>query len=135
MADISITAANVLKSAAGISQSGIAGATITQGVPVYQLANGTFGLSDSNGTAPANSCAGMALNAASSGQPFNYVSQDPAYVPGGTFTSGAAVYVSNTPGGLTTTYSDVASGSTVIVIGVTNTDGTINLKPVVGGVK
>lgn len=135
MSDVSITAASVLKSSNGIIQSGIAAATITQGQVLYQLANQTFGLADSNGVSPANSVAGIALNAASAGQPIDYVATDTAFTTGGTFTSGAAVYLSDTPGGITATYADIASGSTVIILGVVNTDGTLNLRPVVGGVK
>lgn len=135
MADISITAANVLKSASGTPGSGTFGATITQGQVLYKKADGTYGLADSNGTTPANSFAGIALNAGASGQPASVVTLDPALNIGATLTAGAVIYLSDTPGAITATYADIASGSTVIILGVGNTDGTLNLNPIVGGVK
>jgi len=137
MADISITASTVLKSTNGQQLYGIAGTTITQGQALYiDTANSNvLKLADSNGTAPANTIAGMALNAASSGQPVAYVGADTAYISGGTLTAGNVIYLSDTPGGITATYADIASGSTVIILGVVNTDLTLNLNPTVGGTK
>lgn len=137
MADLSITVASVLKSSAGTSITGTTAAatTITQGQAVYVLTNGTIGLADSNATTPANTCAGISLNAASPGQPVTYVGIDSGFTPGATLTSGNAIYLSNTAGGLTATYSDVASGSTIIVVGIATGTTTMNLNPVVGGVK
>lgn len=137
MSDISITAASVLKgSSSSIFRGTIAaGVTITQGQVLYQLANGNIGLADSNGVAPANSVLGISLTAGSPGQPVDYVMTDAAFTSGGTLTSGNVIYLSDTPGGMTATYADIASGSTVITLGVVNTDGTLNLSPVVGGTK
>ena len=137
MADINITAANVRASSSASKPTGTiaTGVTVTQGQALYRLADGTIGLADSNGTSPANAFLGFALTAGSPAQPIVYTSSDTAYVCGGTVVSGAAVYLSNTPGGITTTYADIASGSTVIVIGVVNTDLTITINPTVGGVK
>lgn len=138
MADISITAANVLQTPGAPLSQGVAavGVTITQGQVVYQLANGTYGLADSNGTSPANSVAGIAVNAASPGQTFQFVPKDATFTFGGTSTAGLAIYLSNTPGGITSTYSELASGSTVICVGGVLTGGaTMNLNPQVWGVK
>lgn len=137
MADISITAANVLKSANQGTLTGTiaAGVTITQGEYIYQLANGTFGLADSNGISPANSVAGVALTGGSPGQPVVYTTSDSALVFGGTGTSGAVLYLSNNAGNVTATYADLASGTTVITLGIVNTDGTLKFSPIVGGVK
>ncbi len=135
MADISITAGSVLKSVSGSFLRAISATTITAGQFVYQLANGSIGLADSNGTAPANTVAGVALNGASVGQPIDYVDSDPSLTSGGTLTSGNVIYLSDTPGGMTATYADIASGSTVIILGVVNTDGTLNFNPTTGGVK
>ena len=137
MADISITAANVLRSATSVPTSvGIiaAGVTVTQGQALYQLANGTYGLADSNASSPANSFAGISLTAGSPGQPVLFCNSDTAFVTGGTLVFGQ-VYVSNTPGALTQSLSDLATGSTMLSIGAVNTDGTLKLSPVVGGVK
>lgn len=137
MSDISVTAANVLKSASAARLQGIiaAGVTVAQGKVLYQLANSTFGLADSNGSSPSNTVVGYALTAGSAGQPVEYVPIDPSLVSGATLTSGDVIYLSDTPGGMTSTYADIASGSTVIILGVVNTDGTLNFNPVVGGVK
>lgn len=137
MADISITATAVLRGANSNLATGViaAGVTITQGQALYDLGNGTIGLADSNGTTPRNTFLGMSLTAGSPGQPVTYVSSDSAYICGGTVVSGDTIWVSNTPGGITKTYADLASGSTVISLGVVNTDLTLTLSPVTGGVK
>lgn len=137
MSDISITAANVLKGGSSSIFRGTigAGVTVTQGKAITVQANGTIALADSNGTAPLNSVAGIALTGGSPGQPVDYAQTDPAFTSGGTLTSGDTIYLSDTPGGLTNAYADIASGSTVIIIGLVNTDGTLNLNPIVGGVK
>lgn len=138
MAVLSITVANVLKSSsAGMTTATIAAATtITQGQALYQLANGTIGLADANAASPANSFVGFALNAGSPGQPITYVGLDTGYTPGATLTVGGVVYLdSTTPGAITQTYSDVASGSTVITLGTATSTTAMNLLPCVGGVK
>ena len=135
MSAISITAASVLKSANGQAQIGTiaAGVTVTQGQALYLTALNTLGLADANGTSPANSFAGMSLSAGGPGQPVAYLPRDTAYVSGGTLTVGP-VYLSVTPGGITQTLADLVTGSTVIVLGAVNTDLTLNLSPVTGGV-
>lgn len=137
MSDISITPASVLKSSTATALSGIAGATITQGQALYidTTASNVLKLADSNGTAPANTFAGFALNSASTGQPVQYVASDTAYICGGTLTSGNVIYLSDTPGAITATYADIASGSTVITLGVATSTTAMVLTPVVGGVK
>lgn len=136
MADISITVANVLKSSAGQQQTGIAGATITAGQALYidTSDSNKLKLADSNGASPANTVAGIALHASLSGQPISYVSTDTAFTFGGTVSAGDTIWLSNTAGGLTKTFADLATGSTVIVVGVAATTTTMNLSPVVGGV-
>ncbi len=139
MAVLSITAANVLKSANATLTTGTVAAatTITQGQALYQLANGTIGLADANATVTgSNAFIGFALNAASPGQPISFIGLDTGYTPGATLTAGGVVWLdSTTPGAVTQTYSDVASGSTVITLGIALTTTTMNLLPVVGGVK
>lgn len=136
MADISITAANVLPSSAATIQQGTAaaGVTITAGVVVYQLTAGTFGLADSDGTTPANTVAGIAINGCGPGQRFLYASEDPVFTFGGTcVVATGALYLADTPGGITQTLGDLESGDKVIMLGVPLTTTTIYLKPLVGG--
>lgn len=139
MAVLSITAANVFKGSGSTAQNGVAAAatTITQGQALYQLSAGTIGLADANATvAGSNAFIGFALNAASPGQPITFVGTDTAYIPGATLTVGGTVWLdSTTPGAVTQTYADVASGSTVIVLGVATSTTAMNLLPVVGGLK
>lgn len=136
MADLTQVPASVLKSSGGRISAGTAGATIVAGNTLYlDPATRSLKLADSNGTPPANSITGMALNGGGAGQPINYVTQDPSLNIGVSVTAGAVVYLSDTPGAATATYSDIASDSTVIVLGVGNTDGTVNYSPLVGGTK
>ena len=135
MAQISITAASVLKSSTGQVSVGTAGATITAGQSVYidTSDSNKIKLADANGTAPANTFAGIALNAASSGQPVSYCSNDTAgFTIGATVVAGDTIWLSQTPGGLTKTIGDL-SGGIAIVVGVMLTTTTMNLTPVVGG--
>ena len=135
MAAISITAANVLKSSTGQVSVGTAGATITAGQSVYidTSDSNKIKLADANGTAPANTFAGIALNAASSGQPVSYCTNDNAgFTIGATVVAGDTIWLSQTPGGLTKTIGDL-SGGIAIVVGVMLTTTTMNLTPVVGG--
>ncbi len=141
MADIAITVASVLNGASSPSPSiGKLAASATQGQALYKLTDGTYGLADSNGTTPANSFAAFALGAGLAGQWIgitngNNTATATAYVCGGTVASGDTIWLSDTPGGITKTYSDIASGSTVIAIGIVNTDLSMQINPLVGGVK
>lgn len=137
MAAISITASSVLKSATGSVSVGVAGASITAGQAVYidTSDNSKIKLADANGTAPANTFAGIALNAASSGQPVSYCTNDSAgFTIGATFLAGDTIWLSPTAGGITKTESDLIAGCTKIVIGNMLTTTTMNLNPNVGGV-
>lgn len=143
MAAIAITTTAVLaSSSAQTATGGIAGATITQGQALY------VDTSDSNKLKLADADSGsagdairagiqIALNAASAGQPVAYVTQDAALATGATtpLTSGATIYLGTTAGAITATYADLGSGSTVVQLGVVNTDGTLNFKPLIGGTK
>lgn len=135
MAAISITAASVLKSSTGQVSVGTSGATITAGQSVYidTSDSNKIKLADANGTAPANTFAGIALNAASSGQPVTYCTNDTAgFTIGATVVAGDTIWLSQTPGGLTKTIGDLSVGL-AIVVGVMLTTTTMNLTPVVGG--
>ena len=137
MATISITAASVLKSSTGSVSVGVAGATITAGQAVYidTSDSNKIKLADANGTAPANTFAGIALNAASSGQPVSYCTNDSSgFTIGATVLAGDTIWLSPTAGGITKTESDLIAGCTKIVIGNMLTTTTMNLNPNVGGV-
>ena len=136
MADISITAANVLKSSTGQVSVGTAGATITAGQAVYIDTGDSnkIKLADADGTSPAFTLAGIALNAASSGQPVSFCTNDTAgFTIGATVAAGDVIWLSPNPGGLTKTFADLLTTDKVVVIGVMLTTTTMNLTPIQGG--
>lgn len=72
MADLTITAANVLHTS-GNKASGIAGATILAGQAVYlDSATNTLKLAQANGSAALADAVGIALHGSLSGQPLEY---------------------------------------------------------------
>lgn len=79
MADLSITAANVVpsSSASKSSKTVQAGATIAAGDLVYVDTDGKIGLADAN-VAAKSVIAGIAVNGGSAGQPVTYVTKDTA---------------------------------------------------------
>lgn len=135
MADISITAASVAKSANGSTTQGTAGATITAGQALYidTTDANKLKLADSDGTSPANIVAGIALHAALAGQPITYLTSDPAFTFGGTVLAGDTIWLSDTPGGVTKTFGDLEAGDTIVVLGVMTTTAVMNFRPLTGG--
>lgn len=136
MADISVTAANVLPSASAIIRSGIAGATITQGQTLYidSANNYVLKLADSDGVALVATVAGIAINAASAGQKVSYVVSDSAFVIGATILAGDDVWLSDTPGGITKTRAELEAGDYIVHLGVMTSTTTMNLNITIGGV-
>lgn len=136
MAEIAITAANVRSGSGATVAPYTLAATVTQGQALYLLADGTVGLADSNGTSPANAFFGFATTAGVAGQQVLVCRNGGAYVSGGTLAI-APVYLGNTPGAITQTLGDLASGSTLIVIGAatstTSNASIININPTTGG--
>ena len=115
MAAISITAANVLHSSSATIFTGTAGATITQGQPVYlDTVTSTYKLANALTNNPV---AGVALVGASNGQQMVICSRDPNFAFGGTVTAGNIILVGNTAGTLQP-YEDRASGWYVTSLGV-----------------
>lgn len=135
MAAISITAANVNTSNAQGALTGIAGVAITQGQSLYvDTANGNvLKLYDANVAVPVNVFAGLALNAASVGQPVDYVHDDPNYTFGGTVLQGDTIWGSPTAGGITKTIGDLIATTKVTVLGIATSTTTMNLSPIIGG--
>lgn len=117
MSDLTITAASVLPGSNASIEHGTAGATITQGQAVYkEAATKTYKLADSDSaTAAAHDAVGIALNAASAGQPLA-VQKGGQITIGATLTPGATYFVSNTAGGICPD-ADVGSGEEVVLLG------------------
>jgi hypothetical protein len=115
MAAISITAANVIPSSQATYYTGTAGATITQGQPLYlDTVTNTYKLANALTNSP---IAGVALVGSSNGQQTVICSRDPNFVFGGTSTTGNIVLVGNTAGTLQP-YEDRTTGWYVTSLGV-----------------
>ena len=134
MADIVITPANVLKSAQGLSASGVAGATILAGEPLYKDSADSNKLkpADSNESAATSDVVGIALHSASAGQPIAYVYEDPAFTPGAVLTVGEVYTTSATAGGIAPV-ADLLTGHRTAVLFVATTAALAVLKIVKGG--
>lgn len=135
MADLAVTAANVVKGPNAAFNQGIAGVAITAGQILYlDPATNTLKLADANGVAATQVIAGVALNNAAANQPIVYDTLDAALVIGATLVSGDVIYLSATPGGFTKTVADLAGiTATAIVLGVAVSTTAVNFRPIVGG--
>ena len=102
MADLSVTATQVLKGSGAVVANGTAGATITAGQTLYKDSTDSnkLKLAQCDGTAAEAVCVGIALHASASGQPVQYQT-------GGTITIGAGAAPAE---GMIYTLSDTAGG-------------------------
>jgi urocanate hydratase len=115
-------------------RSGTAGATITQGQPVYfDSATSTYKLADCNSaTAAVRSPVGFALNAASAGQPISVQSGGDLTI-GATLTPGAAYYLSGTAGA-TCPVADLTTGDYPVVLGIAKSASVLAVDIIESGV-
>lgn len=134
MADLTITAANVVKGSSASVDRGTAGETITAGKVVYlNESTNKYMLADSNSaTVAARSPDGIALNGASTNQPVAVVQGGPVTI-GATLTAGVAYYLSDTPGGICPV-ADVGSGEYATVIGIATSASVLDVRIVESGV-
>jgi hypothetical protein len=118
MADLSITAANVLAGSGAKTTSGTAGATVTAGqVLYYDSATSSYKLADTDSaTVAARSPAGIALHAAASGQPLTIL-QSGLITIGATVAVGVSYWLSGTAGAICPV-ADVAPGDYPVIIGI-----------------
>ncbi len=133
MADLTITAANVLTQDISAIQTGTAGAAITAGQPVYMdTADGGKMKPAVSSSSVAANARGIALHAAANGQPI-------AYQVGGLITIGATaavgrIYaVSGTAGGIQP-QEDIGTGEFVTILGVAISTSTIAINIFASGV-
>jgi hypothetical protein len=134
MADLSITAANVVAGSGATKESGVAGATITAGQAVYKDASdgGKFKLADNDSaTAAVRSFYGIALHGASSGQPLTVLKEGPITI-GATVAVGTVYMTSSTAGGIAPV-ADAATGDYVTVIGIGTSTTVIEVQPLAAG--
>jgi hypothetical protein len=130
MADISITAANVVPGSDAVRESGTAGATITAGQLVYlDTSDMKYKLADANGAAALRVPNGIALNGASNGQPLS-VQKGGDITIGGTMTAGIPYFLSDTPGGLCP-LPDIGTGEYSCIVGIAKSTSVlaVNIQP------
>jgi hypothetical protein len=134
MADLSITAANVISGAGAKIVNGKSGETIVAGKVVYfDSADSKYKLADNNSaTAAVRVPAGIALNAASNGQPIAIHESGPLTV-GATMTAGVAYYLSDTAGGICPV-ADLATGEYPTVLGIATSTTVLNVNIQASGV-
>ena len=127
MADLSITAANVLLQNGGLRFAGTAGVAVTAGQVVYlEASTQTLKLCDVNSaTAEARVPYGIALHAAGAGQPLTVATSGPVAI-GATMTAGVAYYASGTPGGIRPA-ADNTTGDYVALLGLAASTTVLNL--------
>ena len=134
MADLTITAANIVAGSNADVEHGKFGATITAGQLIYKdPATGKYLLSDSNSaTAAAKAVDGMALNGGGDNQPVAVLKSGDVTM-GAVLTAGAAYYLSETPGGIQPV-ADLASGETVVQIGLAKSTSVLAFRVQAPGV-
>lgn len=127
MADITITAANVVAGSDATKEPGVAGETIAAGKAVYKSSTtGLWMLADSNSaTLEARKAQGIALCGASLNQPIFVQTSGPITI-GATLTAGTAYYLSDTPGGICP-LADVGSGEAVCLLGLAASTSLLNV--------
>ena len=126
MAAFSVTAANVLHSSSATIFTGTAGATITQGQPLYlDTTSNTYKLANALNANSASNCAGIAMVGASNGQDMVICSRDPNFAPGFAIAAGNFVLVGNVAGALQPV-EDRATGWYVTSLGVGIGNNRIN---------
>lgn len=135
MADLTITAANVLQSTnARVETKYVAGESVTAGQSVYRKASdGRWWKAQNDGTAEEAQFGGIALHAASAGQPLA-VQTEGVLTIGGTVAVGTIYAVSATAGGICPV-ADLSSSAYVSIIGYGQTASLLALAPIITGVE
>lgn len=128
MADLTITAANVLAGSGAATEVGTAGATVTAGQVVYLDTSGpSFKLADCNSaTAAVRQPYGIALHAAGSGQPLVILKSGPITI-GATVAVGVTYFLSGTAGGIRPA-ADNTTGDYVSIVGIGTSTTVIDVK-------
>ena len=127
MADLTITAANVVAGTNATVRNEILGATVTAGQVVYlDSTDNRIKLADNNSaTAAARAPHGIALNGGATGQPVRMLTGGDITI-GATMTAGVAYYLSDTPGGICPV-ADLAAGEYPTIIGIATSTTVLNV--------
>lgn len=128
MADLTITAANVIAAAGAIKATGTAGATIVAGNIVYlDAADRKYKLADADALPAGVSKAYMALSGAADGQPITVLRTGDVAL-GSVLTAGSRYYMSGTAGAIAPE-ADLAFGDAVILLGLAKSATTLAFAP------
>jgi hypothetical protein len=128
MADLVITAANVLKGSGASLGSGIAGETITAGQALYlKAADSRLWKAQCDGTTEEAAVVGIALHGATAGQPLSYQASGTMNI-GGTTVKTTVYVLSATAGGVAPLADLIATNKIVHLGYATATDGTFVVK-------
>ncbi len=126
MADLTVTAANVLAGANAVKKQVKAAAAITAGQVLYRAADGRYGVVDSDSaTAEARIPVGIALNSAGANQPVLIQTAGDITI-GATLVVGTIYVASDTPGGIHPAL-DLETGDYVTIIGVAISTSVLRL--------
>lgn len=112
MADLAITAANVLKSATASQADAVAGEEMDAGTPIYLDASdgNKAKKADANASAAAAACVGITVNKAFTGQPIRYLTSDDDFTHGLTGVAAGDVLILSATAGRIAPVADLASG-------------------------
>ena len=125
MANLTITAANVIQGSGAVTSTGIAGVAVTAGQSVYlDTTDSKYKLADADASASVNESA-IALHAAAADQPLT-VQTGGTLAIGATIAIGSAYYVSTTAGSICLE-SDLSSGDFPYLLGYATAAGTITM--------
>lgn len=127
MADLTITAANVVAGSNARTERGTAGETITAGHVVYHDdTTKKWTKADSNSaTADARQAIGIALHGAALNQPITVQTGGDITI-GATLTAGTDYYLSDTPGGICPR-ADIGAGEYVCLLGLAKSTTVLSL--------
>jgi hypothetical protein len=127
MADLTITATNVVAGTGATLERGAAGEAVAAGKVGYiHPDTGKWMLADSNGAvAEGKVPRGIFLNSASLDQPVEVLRHGPITI-GATLTAGTAYYLSDTPGGICPV-ADVGAGENVVMLGLAASTTVLNV--------
>jgi len=129
MADITITAANVVAGSNVTTEQGTAGETIAAGKAVYKSSTTMkYMLADNNSaTAEARTALGIALNTASLNQPLMILKSGDITIGATLDPEAPAYYLSDTPGGICPV-ADVGDGEYFCLIGLAKSTSVLAVR-------
>lgn len=135
MADLSITAANVIAASGSPMETGFAGEAVSAGKTGYKSSTSKkWMLADSNSaTAEAREAEGIFLNNAAANQPVAVAKPGSDITLGSVLTPGVAYYLSDTPGGICPV-ADVGTGEYVCMLGLAKSSSVLHFDPQFPGV-